>query len=151
MDKEKEIEELAIEMAKINCKSEGCDDCDCAYEYGTKADSCEEYLHYYEIAKRLYGAGYRKTEEVTLKLDLGDRTPEEIEKIAKQFSMAMSTTPIPVISLSDNEIRKETAKEIFEMLIFWTQSQKTWGKTIDIDELIQCLQRFAREKGVEIK
>lgn len=103
------------------------------------------------IAKELAEQGYRKMEEVTLKLDLGDRTPEEIKQITEQLREAMSTTPIPVISLSDNEIGKKVTKEIFEMLIFWTQNQKTWGKTIDIDELIQCLQQFAREKGVEIK
>ena len=137
MDKEKqiEIEELSKKLR--------------AYAYDLKLndnDDCRRVAEF--IVETL---NYRKTEEVTLKLDLGDRTPEEIKRIAEHFGNAMSTTPIPIISLSDNEIGKKVTKEIFEMLIFWTQNQKTWGKTIDIDELIQCLQQFAREKGVEIK
>ena len=38
------------------------------------------------MANAIYNAGYRKMDEVTLKLDLGDRTPEEIKQIAEMFN-----------------------------------------------------------------
>lgn len=58
IDKQKAIEEMAVELAKINCKSAGCENCDCAYEYGTKLASCEDYVHYYQMAEKLYNVGF---------------------------------------------------------------------------------------------
>lgn len=97
MDKKKEIE---IEELSKKLR---------AYAYDLQLNNNEDCRRVAEFIVETLN--YRKMEEVTLKLDLGDRTPEEIEKIAKQFSMAMSTTPIPVISLSDNEIRKQAVKD----------------------------------------
>lgn len=108
MDKEKEIEEMAMLIFDWGyCMGSPCSDCQ-----SVKHKDCFNY----EIAKKLYNAGYRKTEEVTLKLDLGDRTPKEINKITKRLSKAMSTTPIPVISLSNNEIRRQAVMEFAEEL-----------------------------------
>jgi hypothetical protein len=59
-DKEKHIEEMAIIIAKQNCKPSGCENCDYAYEYGTKEESCEDYVSYRRMAEAFYNAGYRK-------------------------------------------------------------------------------------------
>lgn len=58
MSKEKQIEEMAIELSKVNCKPSGCGFC--YLEYGTLENSCEEYLVYKKMAQTLYNAGYRK-------------------------------------------------------------------------------------------
>lgn len=62
-DKKKQIEEMAIIIAKQNCKPCGCENCDYAYEYGTKEESCEDYVLYRRMAEAFYDAGYRKPEE----------------------------------------------------------------------------------------
>ena len=61
---EKQIEEMAIIIAKQNCKPCGCENCDFAYEYGTKEESCEDYLSYRKMAQAFYNAGYRMQEVV---------------------------------------------------------------------------------------
>ena len=63
MRKEKQIEELATELSKVNCKPSGCGFC--YLEYGTLENSCEEYLVYKKMAQTLYNAGYRKQSELT--------------------------------------------------------------------------------------
>jgi hypothetical protein len=50
-DQKKQIEEMAIIIAKQNCKPSGCENCDYAYEYGTKEESCEDYVSYRRSAK----------------------------------------------------------------------------------------------------
>lgn len=52
-----------------------------------------------DIAQGLFEKGYRKMDEVTLKLDLGDRTAEEIKQIAEAFNA---------------DIKKQVAKEILQ-------------------------------------
>ncbi len=59
MNKEKQIEEMAIEISKTNCKPKGCGFC--YLEYGTLENSCEEYLVYKKMAQAVYNAGYRKS------------------------------------------------------------------------------------------
>lgn len=85
MNREQQIEEMANDLK------------DC-YEtsdiYGNNPD-------YQETAINLYDLGYRKMDEVTLKLDLGDRTPEEIKQIAEMFN---------------GEIKKQVAKEILDLI-----------------------------------
>ena len=66
MSREKQIEEMAIELSKINCKPSGCGYC--YLEYGTLEDSCEEYLVYKKMAQSLYNAGYRKQSENVIEL-----------------------------------------------------------------------------------
>lgn len=91
------------------------------------------------IAKELEEQGYRKTEEVTLKLDLGDRTPEEIKQIAERFSKAMSTMPA-VVSLSESEIRKQAVMEFAEELKKKYQPTTSYAYTVlskFIDELLK--------------
>lgn len=68
-----------------------------------------------EIAVELYNANYRKMDEITLKLDLGDRSAEEIQQIAEMFENE-PTTAILVPS-NESEIRKQVAKEILQE--FW--------------------------------
>lgn len=55
----------------------------------------------YSMATAIYDAGYRKLGEATLKLDLGDRSAEEIKQIAEVFN---------------GEIKKQVAKEILQEL-----------------------------------
>lgn len=51
------------------------------------------------VAEYLFNVGYRKMDEVTLRLDLGDRTAEEIKQIAEAFN---------------GEIKKQVAKEVLQ-------------------------------------
>lgn len=102
------------------------------------------------IAKELEEQGYRKMDEITLKLDIGDRTPEEIKQIAKRLSMAMSTTPIATVSLSDNEIRKETAEEILQRLFDMAREQGKHPMSTPVDWLGN-VEYLAKEYGVEVK
>lgn len=84
-DKEKQIEEMSMSMlkwAELNNKF-----------FDTKGA--------YSLAEYLMNMNYRKMDTVTLKLDLGDRTPEEIEKITEMFN---------------GEIKKQVAKEIIELM-----------------------------------
>lgn len=67
MDKEKEIEQIAEIFVKEYCKQNGCESCDCAYEYGTKLESCEDYVHYHQMATKFYEVGYRSADEVRKK------------------------------------------------------------------------------------
>jgi hypothetical protein len=62
MSRDKQIEEMAIELSKVNCKPKGCGYC--YLEYGTLENSCEEYLFYKKMAIALYNEGYRKAEDV---------------------------------------------------------------------------------------
>ena len=61
---EKQIEEIAVEFAKINCNSKGCHCCDHVDEYGSLELSCEDYLMYKNMAETFYNAGYRKASDV---------------------------------------------------------------------------------------
>ena len=74
----KQIEEMAVEFAKINCNSKGCHCCDLIDEYGSLELSCEDYLTYKQMAETFYNAGYRKASEVA------EEIFAEIEKILDQ-------------------------------------------------------------------
>ena len=63
MSKEKQIEEMAVEFAKINCNPKGCYSCNLCDEYGSLELSCEDYLVYRKMAETFYNAGYRKQSE----------------------------------------------------------------------------------------
>lgn len=68
-----------------------------------------------EIAEELYNAGYRKIDEITLKLDLGDRSAEEIQQIAEAFNKAMANEQTLVtVPSNEEEIAKRVAKEIYK-------------------------------------
>lgn len=54
-----------------------------------------------DIAQGLFEKGYRKMDEVTLNLDLGDRSAEEIKQIAEAFN---------------GDIKKQVAKEIYDLI-----------------------------------
>ena len=57
MSKEKQIEEMAKEFAKIQCNKKGCEDCE-FYQF-----ECDDLEYYTKIAEHLYNAGYRKQSE----------------------------------------------------------------------------------------
>ena len=50
-DLEKQIDEMAIEIAKNHCKPSGCGSC--YLEQGTMKNSCEKYLEFKKMAKHL--------------------------------------------------------------------------------------------------
>ena len=107
MDKEKEIALLADIL---------CEQCSRTDLVGTHSKCLPNAkCHTWNIAERVINAGYRKMDEVTLKLDLGDRTPEEIKRITEQLSKALNEAHL-VISLSDNEIRKQAVTAFAERL-----------------------------------
>ena len=108
-DKEKQIEEMT-EIIKADYK-EWLDITGCLPE-GTS--------YYYEClggaedcAKKLYDNGYRKVENITLNIDLGDCTPEQIKEITEQFNKAVATPFVP-IPKSEEQIRKEVAIDILK-------------------------------------
>lgn len=91
------------------------------------------------LAEVVINNGYRKMDEVTLKLDLGDRTPEEIERIAKMFN---------------GEIKKQVAREILQPLFNFAQSG-TKGNSNDFahacNEMKYKIRVEAKKYGVEIE
>ena len=134
MDKEKEIALLADIL---------CEQCSRTDLVGTHSKCLPNAkCHTWNIAEKVINEGYRKMEEVTLKLDLGDRTPEEIKRITEQLSAAMSTTPA-VVSLTDNEIRKQAVKRfaewVKEMIYTYDAISNDVANCVceDIDELVK--------------
>lgn len=121
------------EMTKL-IEAHSCDDV-CVYCKYNGLKNCER-LHDMET---LYNAGYRKMDEVTLRLDLGDRSAEEIKQIAKAFNkineeeMEQLRAAYEVENaernyleayINDNEtweeyanlVRKQTAKDIYDLI-----------------------------------
>lgn len=68
MNKEKQIKEMTVEFAKINCNPKGCYSCDLCDEYGSLELSCEDYLVYRKMAETFYNADYRKQDEDTVEV-----------------------------------------------------------------------------------
>lgn len=87
-DREKQIEEMAMSIAE--CNETTCENC---------ALKCSKYI----TCEILHDNGYRKMDEITLKLDLGDRSAEEIQQIAEAFN-----------KVNEEEITKRVAKEIYK-------------------------------------
>lgn len=68
-----------------------------------------------ETAQVIIDNGYRKIDEITLKLDLGDRSAEEIQQIAEAFEKAMANEqPLITVPSNEEEIAKRVAKEIYK-------------------------------------
>lgn len=88
-------EQKINEMTKL-VEAHNCDDV-CVYCKYNGLKNCER-LHDMET---LYNAGYRKMDEVTLRLELGDRSAEEIKQIAEAFN---------------GDIKKQVAKEIYDLI-----------------------------------
>ena len=86
---------------------------------------------------------YRKMDEVTLKLDLGDRTPEEIKQIAEMFN---------------GEIKKQVAKEIFETIeeklcVFTTEGKSEEyndGYCQALSDIDERIQEVGKQYGVKV-
>lgn len=98
-DREKQIEEMSLSMLKWAKLNQKCCDTKGAYSLG-------EYL---------INMNYRKMDEIALKLDLGDRSAEEIQQIAEMFNKAMANEkPLVTISSNEEEIAKRVAKEILQ-------------------------------------
>lgn len=101
-DREKQIEEMTIDIAPLIASQITLKKCTyLLQENQDKYNGMGWDADFKKIAEMLYDAGYRKMDEVTLKLDLGDRTPEEIKQIAEMFN---------------GEIKKQVAKEILQYL-----------------------------------
>ena len=64
--KEKQIEEMAKDLVKIQCNRKGCEDCE-FHQF-----KCEDLEYYKKFAEALYNAGYRKQSEGEWIID---RTP----------------------------------------------------------------------------
>lgn len=91
-DREKQIEGTT----RILCQCDLCDKEDEFVKYHRYC-TCEDWNKNYALSETLYNAGYRKMDEVTLRLDLGDRSAEEVKQIAEAFN---------------GDIKKQVAKEI---------------------------------------
>lgn len=77
--KKEQIEEMAVEFAKINCNPKGCYGCNLCDEYGSLELNCEDYLSYRTMAETFYNAGYRKQKEGEWKLKDGFLVCSECE------------------------------------------------------------------------
>lgn len=133
-DKEKQIEE----MAQILCTKRNpiCDNC------VIKIKECD----CYDKANALYNAGYRKMDEVTLRLDLGDCSAEEIKQIAEAFN---------------SDIKKQVAKEILtalcEPMDVWTETedlekseQRKIGGLLFVNKANERIKELAKKYEVEV-
>lgn len=98
-----------------------------------------------EAAERLYNGGFRKLNEVTLKLDLGDRTPEEIKEIMEKFSKAAETSSCTAVPNNEEQIRKQVAKEILQDL--YDQANNIWQA---IEWTTEDIKQYAQKYGVEV-
>lgn len=108
-DREKQVEEMQdilINNGVFNnliCRQ------DYAYPDALISDMCRE------TAEIVFNNGYRKMDEITLKLDLGDRSAEEIQQIAEAFNKAMANEQTLVtVPSNEEEIAKRVAKEIYK-------------------------------------
>lgn len=131
------IEEMALQFAKKYCKACGCENCDWAYEFGTKEESCEDYLHYKQMAEHFYNLGYRKllkdsvvlSKEKYENLGLVVETIQEYETVNGQPKLVNEKKIVKKLKtdftdLLNQEIRelqiaqasKETAEKFFKEL-----------------------------------
>lgn len=100
------------------------------------------------IAQEFYDHNYRKMDEVTLNINLGDCTPEQINEIMEKFSNA-ATTPLVPVPKSEEQIRKEVAKEIIgELKGDMAIATFTFNPTL-ASELKTIYLRLQKEYGVE--
>ena len=99
-DREKQIEELEKKIDEFCSTIDG--------ECEVKCSKC--------LANFLINENYRKMDEVTLKLDLGDRSPKEIKQIVGMFKGVMAKTPLITVSDNEEEVAKRVAKEIIQIM-----------------------------------
>ena len=97
-----------------------------------------------ETAETLYNANYRKMDETVIRIELKDKTPEEIKVIAEQFSTAFGRLPIPTLTYSNEEIKKQTAKKLLEQFADVPSYDYQPLKNFDF------FKKLAKEYGVEI-
>ena len=160
IDKEKLIEEMALQFAKKYCKTCGCENCDWAYEFGTKEESCEDYLHYKQMAEHFYNLGYRDCKD---KVVLPKEEYEKLQSDIKRLVYQNCNLKIENKNLEENlEIEllksKETAEKAFNTIIKALEERKDRVKIVygiaekvGIDMAISEVKRIAKQLGIEIK
>lgn len=115
MSRDKQIEEMAVEFAKINCNSKGCHCCDLIDEYGSLELSCEDYLIYKNMAETFYNAGYRKASEVAEKIFA------ELDKRLDDITIVMGRLD----SLNTlHKTMEAVTREVAELKKKYTESEK---------------------------
>lgn len=94
-----------------------------------------------ETAQVIYNNNYRKMDEITLKLDLGDRSAEEIQQIAEAFNKA-----------NEEEIAKRVAKEIYGLTDFTPIPAKHGTQYhIGFENALSAIKlKLAEKYGVEV-
>lgn len=130
-NREKQI--AGMEAVLFNYQSNVCGSC--GSEQTCKNLGYGECGIFQSMATDLYEAGYRKMEEVTLHIDLGDRTPEEIQDIMEKFSKAAETSCVAVPNNNEEQIRNDTAMDILSTIYFDPQIKITPELTATIDKL----------------
>ena len=133
-DKEKQIEEMAKDLAYRNSVVEyRCEkDCHKCNYAGFKDAKCPSYV----LAKTFYNAGYRKIDkdkEVVL-------SREELEKIINQTKEIEKNYYKRVVIPQE---RKETAEKFAIEMLSWLEKDDIDGRN--------CVIEVARQFGVEIK
>lgn len=136
-DREKQIEEMTRLICDFRYNLEEFSTCaECQEAKQDKFFKDKFICPMMKKATALYNAGYRKMDEITLKLDLGDRSAEEIQKIAEAFEKAMETEQTLCVYKDDDGLRlsleadrkkeaikKQVAKEILGELFNMAKMQ----------------------------
>ena len=109
MSIDKQIEEMTVEFAKINCNPKGCYSCDLCDEYGSLKLNCEDYLRYRTMSETFYNAGYRKAPEVAREIVeeiIEALTAERIEEDRKANSAleAQDTASYEVYNYAEDKL-----------------------------------------------
>lgn len=118
IDREKQIEEMATIINTTDCSSESFDYLinSLSEKKSFKGIDTQKFIDR-KKATALYNAGYRKMDEITLKLNLGDRSAEEIEQIAEAFNKAVENEQTLVAVPSDKENLKTIAEDLYPLTI----------------------------------
>ena len=153
-DREKQIEEMARLICDFRYNVEEFSTCDKCEEAKQDKFFKDKFIcPMMKKAQQLYNAGYRKMDEITLKLDLGDRSAEEILQIAEAF--ANEPTTAILVPSNESEIRKQVAKDILQTLHYEIDREKG-ARTIcgdlnyGLDTALNKVENIAEDYGVEI-
>ncbi len=144
-DREKQIEEMTEIMSNTDCAQASIDYLITALSENKsfKGIDTQKFIDS-KKAEALYRAGYRKMDEVSLKLDLGDRSAEEIQQIVEAFNKVMANEQTLVtVPNNGEEITKRVAQDILQD---W-YDDVVHGMGVDG----YYIKEYAKKYGVEIE
>ena len=142
IDEKKLIEELTDLIVKHYCKPSGCEDCLCAFEYGTMEESCEDYLEYNKLAKKIYN-------EFVVKII--DQKPPAVGIDKQKLIEELENTSLDVelwTSMKPHEIVSATIEAYLNHAIKIIESQPPADvPDTNVGEWIPCSERLPDKSG----